>query len=313
MEHFLSVRFRTSIPSGQQALELPFHNAVAFARSDLQRGPVQDSDVTAHVVDDAGPLQSACGHRHTRPAHAQHGGQEFLGERQPVTVAAVMRHQQPAGKSLVNAVGTVAGGCLGDLGKKRRYVAEQRFAQGWASIRGVSKGARPDAPSLAGHLHQAFLGDGVGAQEDGDADHAVPPHHADFQRTTPLEQGKKGPESGVREIDVLDRFVRSDEHLLERQIDRVQVRAQQPKILGAQSRKQSIADSGLRGLCHVRPHRFGGSTRYTLSPAARIVASNNTEVGCPAGSSRGRSSVTIDQSAWCDPYCASLANCWARR
>jgi hypothetical protein len=71
-------------------------------------------------------FEHARGERHSGAPHAQHLGQELLGERERGLVDPIVGHQQPAGAALLHRVGAVAGGVLRHLVHQRERVAQQQ-------------------------------------------------------------------------------------------------------------------------------------------------------------------------------------------
>ena len=88
----------------EQAIGFSLDHRVALAAQPFQRGPVQDRDVSAAVVDHPEPLQLADRRSHAFTADAEHVGDEFMGHRQFAGRQAVQRHEQPAARLLVDRV-----------------------------------------------------------------------------------------------------------------------------------------------------------------------------------------------------------------
>jgi len=164
--------------------------AVALARRQFQGIPVQNGNVTADVADDAGFLKDTGCYRHTGATHSQHAGEVFVRQGKLIAVSAVVRHQKPARKPFINPVHGVAGGTLGDLEQEGHDVAVQASGQGWALADSLAEGCDRHAPSGAGDLDHAFLGHAVGAKEDVNANHALPPDHTNLYGAATLQKSQ---------------------------------------------------------------------------------------------------------------------------
>src|SRR3954451_8589150 len=93
----------------QQTFKPLTNRAVAFAGSGLKAAAVEDGDQPAGIADEACSLQDSRGDGNARAVHAQHHGDEFLGERHFIILDPVMSHQQPSSKALLQSVPSVTG------------------------------------------------------------------------------------------------------------------------------------------------------------------------------------------------------------
>ena len=96
-----------------------------MARRGRQRGPVtlaghrfqacavQDLDLAARIADHLRLLHGAGGDGDGAALHAQHVGQQFVGQVEVVGVGPVVGHQQPARKPRLHFMETGAGGGAG--------------------------------------------------------------------------------------------------------------------------------------------------------------------------------------------------------
>jgi hypothetical protein len=84
--------------------------------------------MTARALNQAIIAQAKQGIRNRWPAAAKHVRQGIVRDRQRVSAGLVVRHQQPAGNALANAVKAIAGSTLGDLRQLNLdEAAEQQF------------------------------------------------------------------------------------------------------------------------------------------------------------------------------------------
>ncbi len=83
------------------------HDLVAIVSGRFQRGAVEHGDVPPNS-DDPGPLQGAGNDAHARPVNTQHERKKLLRYLELVTLGAVMCHEQPAGKALLQIMTAVA-------------------------------------------------------------------------------------------------------------------------------------------------------------------------------------------------------------
>src|SRR5215813_4188220 len=81
---------------------------ITFTRRLHQAWPVEDRDLPSTALDQTLTFQLLGSIRDGWPLHTQHFGEQVLGDRQYVLVAAVTHHQQPARESFLEAVRTVA-------------------------------------------------------------------------------------------------------------------------------------------------------------------------------------------------------------
>ena len=98
--------------------------AVALAGARPQAMTVEDGDDAAAVADQAGALQAARCRRYAGALHAQHHGEELLGQQELVGLHAVVRHQHPAAAALLQGMEVVARRRLRDLVEQRMGVAQ---------------------------------------------------------------------------------------------------------------------------------------------------------------------------------------------
>jgi hypothetical protein len=92
----------------QQAIGFFLHYFVAFAAAAFEPAAVDNRDEAAGILDDAALLELAGGLRDPLPAHAQHGGNEFLRHLNLVFGQAVEAVQQPATELLLDGVMQIA-------------------------------------------------------------------------------------------------------------------------------------------------------------------------------------------------------------
>ena len=92
---------------GGRKLVLPDH-VVAFARAFLEAGSIEELDIAAAVSDEAACLQRLCQQGHGGAPDADHLGEVFLGQRQPVAADTVGGLQEPAAQPRGGAMGGVA-------------------------------------------------------------------------------------------------------------------------------------------------------------------------------------------------------------
>ena len=94
---------------------IQFDDLVTSARPRFQARSVEDSELASDVTDQVPLLEGAGRISNALAAHAQHVGEELLGELEFVRPETVMRHEQPAGEARLQRVETITGGRLGNL------------------------------------------------------------------------------------------------------------------------------------------------------------------------------------------------------
>src|SRR4051794_24909664 len=76
----------------EKAVEFRLRDGITFTRTLLQAISVEDCHISMPVPDQPGALQRTRRLSYARPSHAQHHGEEFLGEQELVRQHAVVRH-----------------------------------------------------------------------------------------------------------------------------------------------------------------------------------------------------------------------------
>ena len=96
-------------PSGKEAIDLAFDDAVAFTGCGFQTGTIEDDDPAAAVADQPCPLQGTRRLIGAAAIDSEHLRQEFLSGLYFIGFRAVLRRQEPATKTLLYGVKSVAG------------------------------------------------------------------------------------------------------------------------------------------------------------------------------------------------------------
>src|SRR5213079_2273150 len=92
--------------------EFRAHLRIALAGRLFQCLPVDDRDLSAGVAYEAGSLQCGPGEVHGWASHAEHLGDEFLGERKAVLADAIMGQEKPPTHPFLQRMRAIAGDAL---------------------------------------------------------------------------------------------------------------------------------------------------------------------------------------------------------
>ena len=98
----------------EAAIEMLDH-AVTFACCVFQFFAIQNPDSAAHIFDQSGAFQYACGKGHSWTPATQHLGKKFMRERQYFRIHAVLAHEQPTCQALLQLMQAVTCGHLSYL------------------------------------------------------------------------------------------------------------------------------------------------------------------------------------------------------
>ena len=85
-----------------EAAKLIQHGTMAFARNMLQSLTVLDRYMAARAVDQTGLVEHPCRQGNGGSGGAQHLTEEFLGERHPVGLHAIVAGQEPTSQALAD-------------------------------------------------------------------------------------------------------------------------------------------------------------------------------------------------------------------
>src|SRR6202158_2816936 len=96
---------------------------VASAGSGLESKPVKNRDIAAAVMDQTALLQRSRRLGDADSADAEHQGQDFVRDTEGARVRAILGHQQPAGKPLLDHMKARAGRFLGELAQMDEDIA----------------------------------------------------------------------------------------------------------------------------------------------------------------------------------------------
>lgn len=96
----------------ENAILFRFDDSVAVARNRFEAGSIQSRERAAAVTDQASFLKRAGSFVYALAPHAQHIGQEFLGELKLTCPHPVPGHQKPASQTSIDRMEAVAGSSL---------------------------------------------------------------------------------------------------------------------------------------------------------------------------------------------------------
>jgi hypothetical protein len=148
---------------------------------------VEHPDAAAAVEDQALVLQGAGEHRDAGALHAEHLGEELLGQQQFVLSGVELRAQDPGRQPLRDAVLGVAGGGLLRLRQRVLLVAEDKVADTGRSLGELDQVVGLDDPAIAGKLGEGGAQMRAPAEQRAAADHAAASHHARLDAIAVIE------------------------------------------------------------------------------------------------------------------------------
>src|SRR5215207_6797998 len=95
--------------------------------------------------------------------------------------------------------------------------------------------------TVPGELDEELQRGGANAERNGNADHALPPDQAKLDLVTLTVGGDRGV-AALMEVDVLDGFIRLDQHAAQFKLDRLQMGPKTGKIRFREPREKLIAE-----------------------------------------------------------------------
>ena len=93
-------------------MQLRTHANIALAGGLLELVALKDVKLSAAILDSAGFLERPGSNGDARAARTEHAREEVVGERESVGMDAILRHENPAGQTLIDFVQAVASGDL---------------------------------------------------------------------------------------------------------------------------------------------------------------------------------------------------------
>src|SRR5262249_62380042 len=98
--------------------------------------------------------------------NAQQHGQKFLGDRERIRTRIVLGGQNPAADPLLKDMEAIAGGCLGDLVRRRMNIAKEQALQPAALLELLLQNGFCDVERSARDLNHCFMKRCGDAQEN---------------------------------------------------------------------------------------------------------------------------------------------------
>jgi serine/threonine-protein kinase len=234
-----------AVRSPEQPRECGARDVVAAARRLLQPRSVEHLDAPAHVAQHPGRLQRAHRDRHPGAAHAEHQRQELVRHLERVAPHPVVRHEQPARGALLDRVELVARGRLGHLVGEVLRVAEQELPNGRALVDELAERVGRQAPRVARDLDDHAVGHRVGTIEHRQPDEAFVPDRADLDGASLLLGGEHRADTLAREVDVADRRLWLDQHVLQVKPHGRELRQQERVLVGGQGAEEAVLLGGV--------------------------------------------------------------------
>ncbi|SIT52025.1 hypothetical protein BN2476_1670002 [Paraburkholderia piptadeniae] len=236
------IRRRFALPEvREEAVEFAVDDGVALARAGFEAFAVEDADVPAAVVDEAVAVEFAGGFGDAFAAHAEHVGDQLLGDVELGGSAAVGLEQQPSAQLPAQGVMAVAGGRLGDLGEQRVHVEQHEAAHEVGAGEVLSQGVSAHAVGEAGALDLHAVGHGFAAGEHGHAGHAFAADGGDLDTAAVFHGGEQGDDGGGGEVDVMDALGGIAQQLLGAQVNEFEMWREGLPFVGRQGPEQMVA------------------------------------------------------------------------
>ena len=225
--------------------------------------------MAAAVADQSCSLQLARGFGDAFTAHTQQAGNQLLCHDQIAGGHAVQRHQQPSTQLLVDAVVSVAGGCLAYLRGQRLRIAQKQVLQPAAKVEFLLQHAPLQPIGMPGRLHDSCAGRGVAAHEQRNADNAFMAHTRHFRRGAGFGDVMQGDDAGGREIGVAHLHARLVEAFAQRQGHQLQMRGKTFEFRRRQGGKQVVLVRVMHATDQEDPRRCAYAPAVTSTPMPR--------------------------------------------